>query len=154
MICNSVFLTIVVVTLSLICVVLYARLREMRGAFEQLRRSFALICHEAQKAAEERDRAEDALRRVHEPDFAAQAAAFTRLADDSVRVGNYSSAEPMYKRALKTLLGAFNDEHPDAITNLKRLAALYRASDREAWAVSVERRIEQRIQRTRGELRG
>ena len=54
--------------------------------------------------------------------------------------GNYTKAEPLYKRSLDILEKALGPNHPDVATSLENLAELYRATNRSAEAKKLDGR--------------
>ena len=54
--------------------------------------------------------------------------------------GQYTQAEPLYKRALAIVERALGPDHPHVATSLENIAALYRKTDREKAAEALEKR--------------
>ncbi len=54
--------------------------------------------------------------------------------------GLYAQAEPLYRRALVIREKALGPDHPDVATSLENLAGLYRATERDEEAKTLEKR--------------
>ena len=57
--------------------------------------------------------------------------------------GDYTKAEPLFKRALVIREAAFGPDHPDVAFSLDNLATLYRATKRIEEAEKLEQRAAQ-----------
>ena len=54
--------------------------------------------------------------------------------------GQYTQAEPLYKRSLEISEKALGANHPTVASSLENLAALYKKTDRAALAEPLEKR--------------
>ena len=54
--------------------------------------------------------------------------------------GQYAQAEPLYKRSLAIWEKALGPDHPSVATSLENLAGLYRATNRDKEAETLEQR--------------
>jgi tetratricopeptide (TPR) repeat protein len=74
------------------------------------------------------------------PDHPDVAMSLNNIASHYSMHGDYTKAEPLYKRALSIWEKAFGPDHPDMATCLENVADLYRNTERVAEAEQLEER--------------